>query len=163
MEKLVQCIVYICTLHKQIKVQTIVLLLLLYMAYLNNCLTECQKIQHMIDLTDTSSVCNITSHNFINICNVKFTELCESSGCYNGADEDPSHLGLDTVYRGTYIATISKHVPFYMESCYFLTVWYLTIRTVTYLTRLVPLSSLSYLQLQQGNSETKVCFRNHLN
>jgi len=116
LEKLVQCFVYICTLHKQINVQTIVLFLLLCMAYLNKCFTECQKIQHMIDLTDTSSVCNITSHNFINICYVKFTELCESSRCDNGADEDPSHLGLDTVYRGKYTATISKHLPLYMES-----------------------------------------------
>jgi len=48
------------------------------MAYLNNCFTECRKIQHMIDLRDTPSVCNITSHNFINICYVKLTALSES-------------------------------------------------------------------------------------
>jgi len=116
LEKLVQCFVYICTLHRQINVQTIVLFLLLHMVYLNNCFTECRKIQHMIDLKDTSSVCNITSHNFINICYVKFTELWDSSGCDNGAEEDPSHLGSDTVYRDKYTATISKHLPFYMES-----------------------------------------------
>lgn len=70
----------------------------------------------MIDLTYTSSVCNITSHGFINICYVKFTELCESSGCDNGADEDTSNLRLDTMQRDKQTATISKHVPFYMES-----------------------------------------------
>jgi len=70
----------------------------------------------MIDLKDISLVCNITSHNFINICYIQFTELWVSSGCDNGADEHPSHLGLYTMYRGKYTATIRKDLPFYMES-----------------------------------------------
>jgi len=69
----------------------------------------------MTDLKDISSVCNITSHNFINICYAKFTELWECSGGDNGVVEDTSHLGLDTMYRGKYTATIRKHLPLYME------------------------------------------------
>lgn len=38
---------------------------------------------------------------------------------------------------------------------------YLTLYTVTYPTRLLPSSLLNYLQLLQGNTETKVCLKKH--